>query len=137
MEAAKIKDSVKKFIFRQVCHSKQDFKLKDMDKPIRYTTVREILLTNFKNIGLDKKQFGLHSLRPEGPTAAADFGIKEMLFQKRGRWRSENVKKGYVHENVQALLSVSKNLCLWTGAPTLRYRRLHYYKILYFIPLAV
>ena len=35
MEAAKIKDSVKKFIFRQVCHSKQDFKLKDLDKPIR------------------------------------------------------------------------------------------------------
>ena len=62
-EAAKIKESKEKFIFRQICHSKQSFELKDLDKPISYTTVRDILLNNLKNIGLDKIQFGLHSLR--------------------------------------------------------------------------
>ena len=62
-EAAKIKESEEKFIFRQICHSKQGFKLKDQNKPISYTTVRDILLNNLKNIGLDKIQFGLHSLR--------------------------------------------------------------------------
>ena len=50
-EAAKVKESEEKFIFRQIWHSKQGFKLKDLDKPISCTTVRDILLTNLKNIG--------------------------------------------------------------------------------------
>ena len=63
IEAAKIKESEEKYIFRQICHSKQGFKLKDLDKSLSCTTVREILLTNLKNIVLDKRQFGLHSLK--------------------------------------------------------------------------
>ena len=47
IEAAIIKEPEDKFIFKQICHSKQGFKLKDLNKPISYTTVREILLTNF------------------------------------------------------------------------------------------
>ena len=112
IEAAKIKEPEEKFIFRQICHSKQGFKLKDLDKPISCRTVRDILLTNLKNIGLDKTQFGLHGLRSGGATARANFGINERFFQKHGRWKSENVKNGYVHENVRAVLSVSKNLGL-------------------------
>ena len=112
IEDAKVKESEDKFIFKRICHSKQGFKLKDLDKPISYTTVRDILLTNLKNIGLDKTQFGLRSLRSGGATAAANFGINDRLFQKHGRWRSEKVKNGYVHENLRALLSVSKNLGL-------------------------
>ena len=34
IEAAKIKEPEEKLIFRQICHSKQGFKLKDLDKPI-------------------------------------------------------------------------------------------------------
>ena len=120
IEAAKVKESEEKFIFRQICHSKQGFKLKNLDKPISYTTVRDIVLTNLKTIGLDKTQFGLHSLRSGGATAAANFGINDRLFQKHGRWRSEKVKNGYIHENLRALLSVCKNLGLRTEAPTLR-----------------
>ena len=54
IEAAKTKESEEKFIFRQIYHSKQGFKLKDLDKPISYTTVKDILLTSLKKIGLDK-----------------------------------------------------------------------------------
>ena len=81
IEATKIKESEEKFIFRQICHNKQGFKLKDWDNPINYTTARDILLTNLKNIGLEKTQFGLHSLRSGGATAATNFGINE-CFQK-------------------------------------------------------
>ena len=77
IEAAKVKESEEKFIFR---HSKQGLKLKDLDKPINYTTVRDILLTNLKNIGLDKTQYGLPSLTLGGSTAAANFGINDRLF---------------------------------------------------------
>ena len=136
-EAAKNKESEEKFIFRKICHSKQGFKL-NLDKPISYTTVRNVLLTDLKNIGLYKTQFGLHSLRSRGATAAAHFVINDRLFQKHGRWKSENVKNGYVQRNnLRALLSVSINLRLGSGALTLAYRRLHYCKILYFIPLPV
>ena len=110
IEAAKIKESEEKFIFRQICHSKQDFKLKDLDKPISYTAVRDILLTNRKNIELDKTQFDLHSLRLGGAMAASNFGVNDRLFQKHERWRSEKVKNGYVHENLRALLNISRNL---------------------------
>ena len=110
IEAAKIKESEEKFIFRQICHSKQGFKLKDLDKPISYTAVRDILLTNRKNIELDKTQFDLHSLRSGGAMAASNFGVNDRLFQKHERWRSEKVKNGYVHENLRALLNVSRNL---------------------------
>ena len=42
IEAAKVKESEEKYIFRQICHSAQGFKLKDPDKPSSYTTVRDI-----------------------------------------------------------------------------------------------
>ena len=96
-EVAIIKESEEKFIFRQICHSKQGFKLKDLDKPISYTTVRDISLTNLRNIGFDKTESGLKSGRA---TAAANSGITDTLFQKHRRWKSENVKNGYVHENL-------------------------------------
>ena len=96
MKPQKLKNQ--KFIFRQICHSKQGFKLKDQDKSISYTTVRDIFLSNLKNIGLDKTQFGLHSIRSAEATAAANLGINDRLFQKHGRSESENVKNGYVHE---------------------------------------
>ena len=85
IEATKMKESEEKFIFRQICHSKQDFKLKDLDKPISYRTVRDTLLTNLKNIGLNKTQFGLLSLRSGGAAAAANFSINDRLFQKHER----------------------------------------------------
>ena len=112
LEAVKIKESEETFIFRQICYSKQGFKVKDLDKPISYTTIRDILPTNLKNIGLDKTKFGLHSLRSRGATAAANFGKNDWLFQKLGGWKSENFKSRYAHENLRALPSVSKNLGL-------------------------
>ena len=45
-EAVKIKELEKKFIFRRICHSKQGFKLKDLDKPISYDS--NILPANLK-----------------------------------------------------------------------------------------
>ena len=42
--------------------------------------------------------------------AAANFGINDRLFQKHRRWKSENVKNGYLHENLRVRVSVSKKL---------------------------
>ena len=45
--------------------------------------------------------------------AAANLGVNDLLFQKHGRWKSERVKNGYVHENIPVLLQVTKNLGLY------------------------
>lgn len=86
------------------------FKLRHTNKPLSYTRTREIILSALEDIGLDKKKFGLHSLRSGGATAAAAAGVNDRIFKKHGRWKSETAKDGYVREKLSEKLSVSSNL---------------------------
>ena len=61
-------------------------------------------------LGMDPLQFGMHSLRAGGATAAANAGVPDRLFKRHGRWRSESAKDGYVKDSVDSRLSVSKSL---------------------------
>jgi len=76
---------------------------------LSYSRAREIVKDAFKDI-TDVSCISLHSLRAGGATAAANAGIADRLFKRHGRWQSENAKDGYVKDNVQSLLSVSKSL---------------------------
>ena len=76
---------------------------------ISYTRTREIVKEASRGI-TDISRIGLHSLRPEGTTAAANAGIKDRLFKRHERWVSENVKDGYIQDNIDNILSVSKSL---------------------------
>ena len=86
--------------------------MRKIDKPLSYTTVRGHVLDLLANIGLNPKKFGLYSLRSGGASAAANLGINGILFKKYGRWKSNKVKDSYVHEDIEAKLSVSWNLGL-------------------------
>lgn len=99
------------FIFRAVtfCKKYGKYKLRNSGQ-LSYSRARELLLAALENVGVDKSKFGLHSLRSGGATAAANAGVSDRLFKKHGRWRSDNAKDGYVHENVKSLMSVSKSL---------------------------
>lgn len=77
-----------------------------------YTTVRKTVLEKFEAIGLDKRQYGLHSLRAGGATAAANAGVPDRMFKRHGRWRSENAKDGYVEDSLTSRLQVSKAIGL-------------------------
>ena len=44
-----------------------------------------------------------------GATAAANAGIRDRMFKRRGLWASENAKDGYVEDNLDSMLSVSKS----------------------------
>lgn len=109
LELAGIDACSDEFIFRQITYRKKlnSFKLRNTSSPISYTRAREIILSAFESIGLDKKCFGLHSLRSGGATAA---GVNDRIFKKHGRWRSDKAKDGYVKENISQKLLVSKNL---------------------------
>ena len=39
-------------------------------------------------------------------------GVNDRLFKKHGRWKSEKIKDGYIHESTEAKLVVTKNLGL-------------------------
>ena len=71
---------------------------------------REIVFEGLKQIGLNQKQFGLHSLRAGRATSADNNGVPGRLFKHHGCWCSENAKDGYVKDNLRSLLSVSLSL---------------------------
>ena len=101
-----------KHIFRGIENTKNGQKLRKINKPLSYTTVRGHVLDLLVNIGLDPTKFALHSLRSGGASAAANLGVNGRLFKKHGRWKSDKVKDSYVHEDIESKLSVSRNLGL-------------------------
>ena len=113
LEKCEITDmSSEEFLFRGIAKGRGYEKLRKNNKALSYTRVREILLAALKEIGLDTKLFGTHSLRSGGATEAANAGVPDRLFKKHGRWRSETAKDGYVKDNTQQLLRVSLSLGL-------------------------
>lgn len=111
LNLANIENTSQEFIFSPLYLSKSEnvYKLRKSCQ-LSYTRSREILLSALEGIGLDKKKFGLHSLRSVGATAAAAAGIDDRLFKKHGRWKSDKAKDGYVKESITDRLLVSKNL---------------------------
>jgi len=100
------------FLFRALSTGKRKSKLRDKNTPLSYTRVRECFKEALKLCGINEKLYGLHSLRSGGATAAANRGVPDRLFKRHGRWRSEQAKDGYVKDNLEVLLSVSKCLGL-------------------------
>ena len=71
-----------KYIFRGIENTKNGQKLKKIDKPLNYKTIRGHVIDLLANIGLDPKKFGLHRLWSGGASAAANLGVKDRLFKK-------------------------------------------------------
>ena len=109
---ARINNQCNKYISGGIENTKNGQKLRKIDKPLSYTTVRGHVLELLANIGLDPKDIELHSLRPDGASAAANLGENDRLFKKHSRWKSDKVKDSYVHEDIESKLSVSRNLGL-------------------------
>jgi hypothetical protein len=65
---------------------------------------RLIFNQDFKQFVSDIKFYGLHCLRSGGATSTCNFGVPDRLFKRHGRWRSENVKDGYVKDSFYDLL---------------------------------
>ena len=109
-EEGSINSNCQKYIFRGITTYKSHQTLRKSDKHISYTCVRECVLEGLKNIGAEIEMYILHSLRAGGATAAANMGVNDKLFKKHGRWKSDKVKDGYIHESIQTKLIVTQNL---------------------------
>ena len=108
---AHIRPCSQEYIFRSLSFlsSENTYKLRG-SSPLSYARAREIVLSAFESVGLNKKSFGLHSLRAGGASAAANTNIDDRSFKRHVSWKFEKAKDGYVEDNVESLLSISKSL---------------------------
>ena len=93
-------------LFRTLSSSRSTSKVRRQS--LSHSRAREIIEDAFKDI-TDFSCISLHNLRAGEATAAANAGINDRLLKKHGRWLSENANDGYVKDNFQSLLSVSKS----------------------------
>ena len=113
--ASGIPEDSSDYVFRALSASKKSRFgqiLRSQNIPISYTLTRQIMLQAFAKIGLSSKDFGTHSLRKGGATAANLNKIPDRLIKKHGRWVSEKSKDLYISEDLQQKLQVSRNLGL-------------------------
>ena len=105
MLQAGIQRTDKSFLFQQITKLKDRERLK-AGGSLSYTRLRECLKAKLLQLA---PQFGLHSLRVGGATAAK---VPDRLFRRHGRWKTEVAKDGYVEDSLEARLSVSSSLGL-------------------------
>ena len=100
------------YIFRPLSFFKSSkaFMLRKKNTCLSYTRTREIIHSALSELGFNVANFGIHSFRSGGATAAAQNDTPDRLFKIHGRWKSDKAKDGYVLESLQKRLSVSQNL---------------------------
>ena len=103
--------SDQRWLFRPICKSSKFEKLRE-DGCISYSCLRDLFKKKLKGLGYNPDEFGLHSLRAGGATAAANSGVPDRLFKRHGRWKSEGAKDGYVEDSMEHRLEVTKNIGL-------------------------
>ena len=100
------------YLFRNITKCSGSYRFRNDNKPLSYTRMGEIFIEAFSPFVNNIKEYGLHSLRAGGASAAANAGVPDRLFKRHGRWKSETAKDGYVKDNFDERLFVSQNLGL-------------------------
>ena len=116
MQVAQIPPGSEEFLYRPISRVKHGEKLRASGQ-LSYSTLRELFKRKLAELGYPAVEFGLHSLRAGGATAAANAGVPDHLFKRHGRWRSEDAKDGYVEDSVDKRLSVSRSIGLYPFFP--------------------
>ena len=110
VKAAALDPHSTEHLFRPIVSTKKGESLRASGS-LSYARLREIVLEKLQSLGYDAQQFGLHSFRAGGATAAANpADLPERLFKRHGRWKSETAKDGYVKDSVENRLLVSKKI---------------------------
>ena len=112
MRRTRMSQDDQRYLFHPIQRTKNGEGLRQSGK-ISYTCLRELFKKKVADLGLPPSNFGLHSLRAGGATAAANAKVPDRLFKRHGRWKSENAKDGYVKDHVQSRLEVSRSLGLY------------------------
>ena len=88
-------------LFRPLVKTKSGYTLRNAK--LSYTRCRELFKTTLKDLGYDPKDYGLHSLRFGGATAAItnndSKAVSERLLKLHGCWKTDEAKDMYVLES--------------------------------------
>ena len=88
------------------------YKLQSENKSLSYTRLIELFVDALRPHVSDIANFGLHSLRFGGASAAANYRVPDRLFERHGRWQSKNAKDGYVQDDLNERFTVLTSLGL-------------------------
>ena len=93
-------------LFRNIYRSKYGVRLRR--QPLTYSRALELVRDTFRNFGLNPKDYGLHSLRSGGASAAAATEVPERLIARQGGWKSLSTVRRYIQEPLENALKASK-----------------------------
>ena len=101
-----------RYLFRPIQSTRKGECLRDAGR-ISYSCLRDLFRKKLADLGFSPNEFGLHSLRAGGATAAANAKVPDGVFKRHGRWKFENAKDGYVKDEWKSGLEVSQKLGLY------------------------
>ena len=76
-----------------------------------YSRARECILKMLISVA-PNCNFGVHSLRSGGVTAAANNEVGDRCLKRHGRWKRDESKDGYIEDSIEKRLHVTKSLGL-------------------------
>ena len=81
---------------------------------LSHTTIREQFMAKIAPIcqGIERGNYGPHSLRSGGATVASNAGVDERKIEKHGRWNAPRSKFAYIKDDEENRLTVSRALDL-------------------------
>ena len=115
MTAAGISSESNLPLFRPLIYYKKSNSYSFRSSKLSYSRCREVFKSCLKELGLDPKCYGLHSLRSGGITSVVHHSgnsISDRLLKLHGRWKTDAAKDMYVHEDVHKRLEITKYLGL-------------------------
>ena len=111
LSVASISTESKHFLFKPAFRSKGVSELITKDKQLSYTRARECIVKLLSSVA-PERDFGLHSLRSGGATAAANTDIGGRCLKRHGRWRRDESRDGYIEDSLEKRLRVTQSLGL-------------------------
>ena len=102
-----VKNDKEAFIIPVLYKTKKGHKA-SKTRGVSYTRIREIFQEKIQNLNLLGQNYGLHSLRSGGASAAANNGVSDRKIAKQGRWSSETARNGYIKDDKVSRLEVTK-----------------------------
>ena len=112
MKKASVSWEDHRYLFRPIQKTKKGEVLRESGQ-ISYSCLRDLFRKKLDFLGFPSGDFGLHSLRAGGASAATNAKVPDRLFNRHGRWKSENAKDGYIKNDIERRLEVSKSLGLY------------------------
>ena len=72
-----------RFLFRAILKTKNGERLQNLEK-ISYSCLRSLFLIKVVALSFPAQELGLHSMRSEGATAAANAQVPDRIFKRHG-----------------------------------------------------